>query len=337
MPALDRLPLLLSPVHIAGLALKNRIVMPPMNTAMGVGSEQFRAWYEARARGGVGLIIMEAISVYRLLDDDICTNLQATVTDIKANGVPVVIQLFQPPASADGNAFTPSPVDDTRAISPEELEAIPANFGRAAARCREVGFDGVEPHGAHGFFLNQMFSVFANRRTDRWGGSLDARMTLGVEIVQAIRAEMGAGYPIFYRHTAEEPDGYTVADSVLFIEQLVAAGVDVMDISPSMRGRVHADIAAEVKAQISVPVIAVGGMEDPDMAETALREGKCDLCAVGRQLIADADWAMKVSEGRLDEIIQCTKCDIKCFGNLGQGLPIGCVENPKSGNEYRLV
>ena len=99
----------------------------------------------------------------------------------------------------------------------------------------------------------------------------------------------------------------------------------------------HAAIAAEVKAQLEAPVIAVGGMEVAEWAEAALVQGKCDLCAVGRQLIADADWPMKVRDGREDEIVHCTKCDIKCFGNLFEGIPVGCEENPMSGNEYRTV
>lgn len=331
-------PLLFGPYEVVGLKLKNRVVMPPMATAMEVGSDQFRCWYEARARGGVGLIIMEALSVYSLAEARFADSLAATVEAVHAHGVPVVLQLFQPSFSERGEPFAPSAGDGVREASTEELAAIPERFAAAAAQCQRVGFDGVEPHGAHGFFLNQMFSPLRNRRLDRFGGSLENRMRLGLEIVTAIRQSVGPGYPVFYRHTAEEPDGYGVEESVVFLRSLTEAGVNVLDISPSTRANVHCDIAAEVKAAVpDTPVIAVGGMQDPVQAETALATGKCDLCAVGRQLIADADWPRKIMEGRAAEVIACTQCDTRCFGNLAQGVPIGCVENPRSGNEYRLL
>ncbi len=327
-------PMLFGPVTIAGLRLANRVVMPPMATAMEIGSPQFCAWYEARAHGGVGLIVMEAISVDLLLRDDICERLQETVEAIHEHSVPVLVQLFQPSTAQDGGPFAPSETPEARAATEAELDAMPGRFSTAAGRCREVGFDGVEPHGAHGYFLNQMFDPGSNRREDKYGGDLQGRMRLGLDIVRAIRAACGK-YPLFYRHTAQT-EHYTLEDSIGFCRQLVAAGVDVLDISPSM-DKSHADIAATVKAAVDVPVLAVNGMEDPRMAEDALQAGRCDLCAVGRQLIADADWPLKIREGRRDEIIVCTKCNIKCFGHLGQGIPIGCEQNPQSGNEYRMI
>ena len=359
MDTLAQFPTLLGPTEMAGLTLKNRIVMPPMATAMQVGSDQFHAWYEARAQGGVALIIMEALWAQRLCDDEFCEKLEPTVEAIHDRGIPVVLQIFQPSVSLDGEPFAPSATDDARAATEDELAEAPGRFAEAAARSKEIGFDGVEPHGCHGFFLNQMFSPLRNRREDKYGGTPEKRMTLALEIVAAIRHEVGGDYPVFYRHTAEEPDGYSPEDSISFLGKLLDAGVDVLDISPSTsdlppRGfhrenvksdddssgapeLAHCDLAAAVKQALSAPVIAVGGMEDPEMAEAALREGKCDLCAVGRQLIADADWPKKVIEDRMDAIIHCVKCDIKCFGNLADGIPIGCVENPRSGNEYKMV
>lgn len=333
-------PLLLGPVEIAGLSLANRVVMPPMVTAMQVGSEQHQAWYAARARGGVGLIIMEAIWAQRLCEDEFCERLEPTVAGIREYGVPVVIQLFQPGATPEGEQFAPSETDDARAATEAELAAIPARFAEAAARCRELGFAGVEPHGAHGFFLNQAFSPLRNRRDDRYGGSLERRMTLALEIVAAIRREVGPDFVIFYRHTAVEPGGYSLEDSVAFLGRLLEAGVNVLDISPSSSNAPqadHCDLAGPVRDALGAPVIAVGGMENPPRAEAALQAGKCDLCAVGRQLIADADWPRKVREGRLDDIIECVKCNEKCYGNLRRSVPIGCIENPQSGNEHRLL
>ncbi len=339
-------PRLLGSCEVAGLSLRNRIVMPPMVTAMEVGSDQFRAWYEARAKGGVGLVILQALKVEDLCTADYCEKLRPTVDAIKAHDVPVVQQLFQP--------------DPGNTPTEQQLAEIVDRFADAAKQCKAIGIDGVEPHGAHGFFLNQMFSPMHSRRDDKYGGDREKRMTPALEIVRAIREQVGPGFPIFYRHTMEEPQGYSIDDSLAFVSKLVTTGVDVMDISPSTTDRLlrgchapdvggwdsddadctpgaaqHANLAGIVKQTLKVPVVAVGGMESPHAAERALSTGKCDLCAVGRQLIADAQWANKVAEGRIDEIIKCTKCDTECFGNLRRGVPIGCVENPESGREYR--
>jgi 2,4-dienoyl-CoA reductase-like NADH-dependent reductase (Old Yellow Enzyme family) len=326
-------PMLLSPVKIAGLKLRNRIVMPPMVTAMKEDSDQFRAWYEARAAGGVGLIIIQALWMDRFEDDAFCEGLRRTVAAIHAHGVPVVQQLFQAPIPMKATIFPLRLEEGVNGPSTEQMAAVPARFARVARRCLEIGYDGVEPHGAHGYFLNQVFDPAHNQRTDQYGGSLEGRMRLGTQIVEAIREEVGSDLAVFYRHTAEG-NAYPVTDSVAFCRRLRKAGVDVLDISPSWRGNAHAVIAAEIRAAVGGPVLAVGGMGNATRAERALREGYCDLCAVGRQLIADAEWANKVAQGRLTEIIPCTKCDAKCFGNLRKHEPIGCVRNPDSGQEY---
>lgn len=359
MTGTQQYPLLCSPARIAGMDLSNRMVMPPMATRMEVGSPQFRAWYEARAAGGVGLIIMEALWISRLAEPEYADRLEETVEGIHRHGVPVVLQLFQPDRDAEGKPFAPSETQDARAATDAELAAMPGAFALAAARCRELGFDGVEPHGAHGFFLNQMLSPLQNRRADRYGGSLANRMRLGLEIAEAIRAEVGDGYPLFWRQTAQQPEGYTLDESIEFIGALLQSGVDVVDVSPSTTDRLpqsryltadgsvgpadacdladsnHCNLAATVRTALGAPVIAVGGMENPARAEAALSSGRCDLCAVGRQLIADAQWPRKVLEGRESEIIACTKCDAMCFGNLRKSIPIGCTQNPRSGQEYR--
>jgi 2,4-dienoyl-CoA reductase-like NADH-dependent reductase (Old Yellow Enzyme family) len=334
MSGITEFPLLLGPVEVAGLKLRNRIVMPPMNTAMDTAGEQYRAWYEARIRGGVGLVILDATVVHRVADAAYCERLGPIVAAAHAEGVPVVAQVIQPPSTPEGEAVAPSSGRGPRGATTEELDAMPGFFAQAARNLQAIGCDGIEPHGAHGFFLNQMFSPVLNTRADRYGGSLEARMALGLEIVTAIRDELGEDWPIVYRHTCEG-EGYGMAESLAFLERLVEVGVDVVDVSPSTRGEKHCDLAAEVRAALDVPIIAVGGMEDPAQAEAALAAGKCDLAAVGRQLIADADWPRKVAEGRLGEIIACTKCNLKCFGNLAQGVPIGCEENPLSGNEWK--
>jgi 2,4-dienoyl-CoA reductase-like NADH-dependent reductase (Old Yellow Enzyme family) len=327
--------LLFSPLNIGSVQLSNRIVLPPMKTNMDLAGPQALAYYRARSEGGAGLIILEATPLHQLEDGSLDAGLAGLASAIHAAGAEAVLQLFHPDRMGD-ERIAPSATDDARAASSEEVAAIPGRFANAAAKCQQAGFDGAEVHGAHDFFLNRFFSPAHNQRTDKYGDSLENRMRLGLECARAVRRACGADFLVLYRHTAVAD--YPLADSLAFAEELEGAGVDVIDISPST-GRDssdHADLAAAVKARVSCPVIAVGGMEDPEAAERVLAEGKADLIAIGRALIADPDLPRKVMAGRRDEIIECVKCNDKCFGNLEAGVPIGCSQNPRAGEEYKL-
>ena len=163
-----------------------------------------------------------------------------------------------------------------------------------------------------------------NHRRDEFGGTLDNRCRLGTRIVKQIRQAVGDELLILYRHTPIG-DGYGLEDSLRLGQELVEAGLDILDISPA-REKSVADLAGPFKTHLSIPVIAVGGMEDPGEAATALREGKCDLIAIGRQMIADPHWPEKVREGRLAEVIKCKKCGQGCWGNLEKHQPVECVQ-----------
>jgi len=328
---------------IGSLQLKNRIVMPPMVTLMGLETERARAYYEERARGGVGTIILEGTGIERLRSAEFVAAVGVLAERLHRHGAAVVIQLFQGDRSPAGDRFAPSAADGAREATTDEVLDSIQGFGAAAAAAREAGLDGAEIHGAHGFFLNQFFSPLSNRRSDEFGGSREGRMQFGLRAVRAVRAAAGDDWAVFYRHTAAqfEPGGYSLADTLAVAPRLVNAGVSVIDISPSTSPEGegtggHADLAGAVRGVVDVPVIAVGGMDDADAAAAALREGKSDLVAIGRGLLADPFWPRKVAQGRVDEIIACTKCDEKCFGHLSQGLPIECTENPRTGHEYEM-
>jgi 2,4-dienoyl-CoA reductase-like NADH-dependent reductase (Old Yellow Enzyme family) len=319
--------MLFEPLRIKNLTLRNRYVMPPMVSNMSVTSGQAIAYYRERARGGVGLVIVEAVHVDRFSYQHFRNGLKHLAKAVHDEGAAIAIQLFH------NNVFDCQETDPTR-ITKEQISRLKRKFVYAAVKAREAGFDGVEPHGAHGYFLNQFFSPKRNRRTDEYGGSLENRMRMGLEIVSAIRENLDPDAIMLYRHTPVGM-GYTLEESVQFAVELERAGLDVMDVSPSTGGDgEHAGLAAAIKSSLNIPVIAVGGMEDPEMAEKALTDGKCDLVAVGRGLIADPYLPRKVMEGRRDEITRCVKCSEKCFGNLQAGLPISCTQNPKVGLEY---
>ena len=211
-------------------------------------------------------------------------------------------------------------------ISPRKTSGrLLAQYRLAAEICAEAGFDGIEPHGAHGFLLNQFFSPVRNQRTDEYGGEIAGRMRLALEIVETIRPIADrAGMLVLYRHTPLRDDfGYGIAESLILAEALVKTGVDILDLSPSS-GIAPGDRAAPF-TKLGVPVIAVNELNIVDRALEVLNFGRASLVAVARGLIADPDWPIKVREGRTDEIVQCVCCD-ECHADLRRGVPVRCAE-----------
>jgi len=306
---------LFEPISIRHVRLKNRIVVPPMRTNRDIVGDDGLAWYQNLAKGGAGLIIVEAVGVERFGSSIAAEELARLAEVVHEQDVPIVMQLF-------AASFGCGSASD---LSIDEVQSNVRLFGHAATVCRQAGFDGVEPHGAHGFMLNQFFSPSENRRTDRYGGALQNRMRLGLDIVREVRQRTGPDFLIFYRHTPRQEAGYGMDESVVFAQRLVETGIDVMDISPASE-KAPADLAAPFKRALSVPVIGVNGMDDPDCAVEALVQARCDLVGIGRGLIADAHWPNKVREGRLEEIVRCVKCNEKCYGNLDKGIPIACAQ-----------
>jgi len=306
------LSLLFQPLDVKGRRLRNRIVMPPMVVNRGLTGPESLAWYGDRARGGVGLVIVEATNTTDFQGLLTAENLSPLVDAIHAGGALAAIQLFP-----GRRGQTTQPAD----LSLEDIGDLRAAYGHATRVCRQAGFDGVEPHGAHGFLLNRFFSPEQNRRDDAYGGGLDNRIRLAVEIVSEVRQALGDGL-LFYRHTPVAP-GYGIEESLILTSALVEAGVDILDLSPSSH-QAPADRAAPFKVH-GVPVIAVGGMGREERAVEALSSGRTDLVAVGRGLIADAQWPIKLRNGEGDSIIRCAGCDC-CFDDLRAGIPVGCAE-----------
>ena len=335
MPQHERL---LSPAEICSRTAKNPIVFPPTASVTGTVTDAGLEWYERIAVGGVGTIIVEGTRLSLFRDAEFVRRLPQLAEVIHQHGVFACIQLFLPDVTAEGARISVSGGNGARAITTDEVRRAVDDFAHAANTALRAGFDAVEPHGAHGFFLNQFFSTKTNQRTDAYGGSLEGRMRLGTEIVQAVREAAGPKGLVFYRHTPEQEAGYTLDESLTFAAQLQAAGLDVLDVSPSTHNVTprdvqgipgpHVGLAEAFRDVIDVPIMAVGGMEDPDAAERVLARGKVQLVGICRGLIADAQWPIKVAEARQDEIVQCTKCNVACFGNLAEGKQIACTQWP---------
>jgi len=307
---------LFEPLEVKGVRLRNRVVLPPMVSNRNICSEEGVEWYRQFAEGGVGLVIIEATRTFRFDRELTADSLKPLVDAVNEAGAAIAIQLFMAPE--DGEQ---SPADMTL----DSIRRGVERFAHAAAVCAEAGLDGVEPHGAHGFLLNQFFSPRTNTRTDAYGGDLEGRMRMGIEVVRAVREAVGDRCLVLYRHTPGGGEDYPLADSLVFARKLEEAGLDILDLSPSSE-RAPADKAGPFKEVVRMPVIAVNGMEDHAWAVEALRSGRCDLVAIGRGHIADPQWVRKTHEGRIKEIIKCTQCNEGCFGNLRAGKPIQCVQ-----------
>jgi len=257
-----------------------------------------------------------------------------------------VIKPGLPPGSDEAIPEDKKPFEE---MTVDDIETVKDKVAKAAARVKAAGFDFVEYHGCHTHFnlLCQALSPLGNHRQDEYGGDISGRMRLGLECMAAARAAVGDGYPIFYRLPAGEAEtrGITLEDAKVYAAELQKV-VNVIHVSvgpgfsasplPKEPMGTYAHLAEAIKRCVSIPVIAVGRINTPEVAESILTAGKADMVAIGRQLIVDPFWPMKVAEGRNDEIVACDSCS-RCYGAIGQvsvkpGSPI-CRRNPRAGRE----
>ena len=371
-----RLRKVFEPTSIGQMQLKNRIVMPPIGTNYaeegGAIGQRTLDYYEARARGGVGLIIVEGSapnpqhtgSHQASLGDDKFISGWRKLTDVahKYNARIAIQIMHSTMENWDGKAVqvSPSPVIvPTRVMGilgepPHELteEGIAERvgwFASAARRAREAGFDGVEIHGAHQYLVAAFLSSATNQRKDKYGGSVENKARFLVEIIQAVREEVGPDFPVWVRINAREwgvENGITIEETKQVVPLAVEAGAQAIHVSGYGAGSYITTapisdtpgflvpLAEEVKKLTNVPVIAVGRL-DLELGERILEEGKADLIAIGRRLMADPDLPNKVAEGRLDEAIPCIGC-MECIERLAfdeRGEGVTCVVNPTMGRE----
>lgn len=373
---------LFQPINIGSIKVKNRIVMPAMTTVLanenGAVTERLVDYYTTRAMGGVGLIVTDATCIdhpvgkiahatqLRIDRDKFIPGLNELVKSVHRYGAKIASQLHHAgrqttleytegnqPVSAS-NVYDPVFNVQPRTLRINEVEDLIEKFGEGARRAKTAGFDAVEIHGAHGYLIQQFLSAYTNKRTDKYGGSLDRRMTFALEILRRVREKVGDKFPIIFRLSAEEHvrGGLTLKDTKLIARKLEKTGVDALNISSGMdetppeykpysmavpRGCfVH--YAAAIKELVNVPAITVGRINDPLLAESILQEGKADLVAMGRALIADPELPKKAREGRLDDIRKCTACET-CNMRVREGLRLGCAINAAAGEEKesRLV
>ena len=371
-------PRLFSPLRLGpALTLRNRIVLSPHTTMYadpdGSPSVRDADYQAARARGGIALSVLGTSVVHASstrhfgvlanLDDSYIPAYRRVADAVHAHGAALFAQLNHQGLAAHGAGagrplLAPSAVPSfihgevPAPLDVRSIREIVAAFGAAADRCRHAGLDGVLIHAAHGYLLNQFLSPLTNRRADAYGGSLDNRLRLLLEVVATIRRAVGRSFVVGVRLSVDEflPGGLTLDDSLPIARRLAESGlVDYLDVSSGVDydwlslGRhypgmhwpeatwVH--LAAAVKAAVALPVACAGRIREPGQAERLLAEGALDLVQMARALIADPEWPNKARAGRVDEIRPCLYVSSGCLEHLAQGRPIGCVQNPAVGRE----
>jgi 2,4-dienoyl-CoA reductase-like NADH-dependent reductase (Old Yellow Enzyme family)/thioredoxin reductase len=360
------------PASIAGLEIKNRLVMAPIGTRLTneVGGVDRRMidFYAERAKGGVGTIIVEGTCVDYPLAVASAKNLRIyhnayigghaeLVEAVHAHGTKIILQLLhvgrnrrpideiQPvaPSAIPCKAFGVTPKE----LTISEIENIIQKFVDAAIRAKTAAYDGIELHGAHGYLIAQFMSSSSNHRKDRYGGRLINRMAFPLEIIRGIHQALGSTYPIFFRLSADEfvDGGMNIETSIRISKILEDAGVNAIDVSagtydslPTMIEPMSyaegwkINLAEAIKKNVKIPVIGVSVIRKPEFAESILRERKVDFAALGRALVADPFWPQKAARGREEEIIPCISCN-RCLERISSDLPIRCTVNPLTGRE----
>ena len=364
---------LFQPGSIGRLAVANRVVMPAMATnfasSVGEPTDRLIGYYAERARGGVGLVIVENATIehrrggngavqLRIDEDRYVPGLHHLVEAIRSEGAAAAIQINHAGAVARAGAapIAPSNVSwsetsvEPQALAVEDVETLIADYAQAAVRARRAGFDAVEIHGAHGYLIAQFLSPLMNRRTDDYGGSPENRWRFALDVVRAVREAVGSDYPLLFRVSGDEylPGGRTIDETRDLAQALVRAGVDAIHVSAatsvnpekqlepmSFPEAWRADLAEAVKRVVDIPVIAVGVIRTPETADRVLADGKADFVAIGRGLIADPNWPRKAAKG--ETIRRCISCNRCVRHRVFDDLPIRCSVNPQVGWETEVL
>ncbi len=340
----------------------------------GTASDKYIAYHEAKAKGGWGLIITEDYAVnehamgYKYIgglwnDGQIESHKKLTDAVHKYDSK-IFAQIYhagrQSGSLVNGGVqpMAPSAIpcpwlrEMPRELTIAEIEQIVEDFGDTALRAKKAGFDGVEVHAAHGYLIAQFLSPYVNKRTDKYGGNFDNRTRFLKEIYENIRAKVGKDFAVTVRLSVVEdmPGGRDMAESRILAKLIEEWGFDALHVSCAVYGDHNrqivspmyvshawqADLAAEIKKIVNIPVFTVNRINDPRMAESLLEMDKADIIGMGRGSLADPDLPNKAKAGDLQSIRYCIGCLQGCTGALYVGGPITCLVNPSLGEEYKL-
>ncbi|MFQ6067159.1 MAG: tRNA-dihydrouridine synthase, partial [bacterium] len=367
--------MLFRPGKIGSLELKNRIVMPPMvtnyATREGAVTEQYKDYLRERAKGGVGLVIVEATYVHPwgkgfinnlgIDRDELIPGLRQLAEVVHDVGAKIAIQLYhagrQTSSKTTGcQPIAPSPIptpgeeEIPKEATIEEIREVVEAFGEGARRAKEAGFDAVEIHGTHGYIINEFLSPYSNKREDEYGKDFEGRLRLAWEVLQRIKEKAGSEFPVIYRINGDEcvEGGLTLEVTKRIAKRLQEAGADAFHVTAgvgesnynsvqpmAMPRGCKAHLAAGVKEVVSVPIINAGRINHPSIAEEILEQNKADFVAMGRALLCDPEMPNKSLSKNIEDIRICIACNQKCISELvgEEEGPIGCILNVRTGRE----
>ena len=373
-----RYPHLFSPLQLGPVTLKNRIVFSAHLTNYaedGLPSAQHAAYYAARAAGGAGLIITEEHSTHETdwpyeklihgFRGDVLPGYRAMTDAVHEFDTPIFAQINHNGGQASSmysrrEVWAPSPVADPlfrevpKAVSVSEIGEIVAGYADVAARCVAGGFDGIELQCSHSSIVRGFLSPATNQRGDMYGGSLENRARLLLQIVDAVRDAIGSNFALGVRLCGDELiDGGTQLDEAVAVAKMVdahgrvdyintsigvaTASLFMVEASMAVRPGYSLYIPSAIRDAIELPVVGVGRFKDPLQAERAIAQGHCDLVGIVRGQIADADFARKALSGHAEDTRLCLSCNQECVGRMGLNRWLGCIENPVTGRESTFV
>ena len=364
-------PHLLAPLDLGYTTLRNRVVMGSMHTGLEdrfYNYGKLAAFYRERARGGVGLIVTGGISPNRsgwLLPFGGTLNFKGDVVNhrrvtkaVHEEGGKILMQIlhagrygYQPLVVSASDKKSPISPFKPRPLTEAGIEATIRDYARCAKLARDAGYDGVEVMGSEGYLLNQFLCARTNLRTDQWGGSIENRMRLSVEIVKRIRAEVGNDFIIMYRHSLLDlvDGGNTWDDVVAVAKALQQAGVSILNtgygwhearvptIVTSVPRGAFASLAGRLRLEVTIPVVASNRINMPAEAEGILQRGEADMISMARPFLADSHFVEKAAQGRADEINTCIGCNQACLDHTFSRQRASCLVNPRACYETELV
>lgn len=364
---MNKYPHLFEPIKIGETVVKNRVFMPPISTNLankGYITDELVSHYAARAKGGVGLIITEVTTVeptyiylpgdISIADDSYIPGWKKLADAVHVYGAKIMPQLFHPaymafPLPGTPQLIAPSTVGPSylkqapRPVTIEELKVIIKQFGEAAARVKQAGGDGVEIHAAHAHgLLGGFLSPLYNKRTDEYGGDINGRLRLTLEVIEEVRKVCGKDFIIDVRISGDEysDGGLNLNDGIYIAKQIEKAGADFIHVSggttikrgssipaPGTKQGSHALLAEEIKKHVNIPIASVGRITEPWIADELIANGKTDICMIGRANLCDPEFVNKAMNGNEIDIRPCIGC-LRCLNGIMFGKRVACSINP---------
>ncbi|RZI44747.1 NADPH-dependent 2,4-dienoyl-CoA reductase [Herbaspirillum sp. HC18] len=362
---------LLAPLDLGFTKLRNRVMMGSMHTGLEdrfYNYPKLAAYFRERARGGVGLIVTGGISPNRqgwllpfggTLNNVLDVPNHRRVTDaVHEEGGKILMQIlhagrygYQPFVVSASPVKSPISKFKPRELDEEGIQQTIRDYVRCAQLAKKAGYDGVEIMGSEGYLLNQFLCARTNQRTDRWGGPIENRMRLPVEIVRQVRAGVGSDFIIMYRHSLLDlvEGGNTWDDVVMVAKAIENAGATIINtgigwhearvptIVTSVPRAAFRSLAGRLRKEIGIPIVASNRINMPDEAEDIIAGGDADMVSMARPFLADPDFVNKVADGRVDEINTCIACNQACLDHTFANKRASCLVNPRAGHETELV